>query len=215
MTQTKCKKHRLFTLKRFSMDCARLFSCALMPVYRIKRVTPTGEKYKGRIRGGAILAANHSSYSDTCILMLSVWYRRMFFMVAEVVMRNKLLSCLLKGVGAIRVDRQNADIEAIRKSVNVLQEGYLLGIFPQGGITKSEQIQSLKSGVILIALQAGVPIVPMYLQPAKHWYNRRVVVIGNILDPKEIIQKKFPSTADIDRLSQMLAEEMNRCAQHR
>ena len=214
MTGTKAKKARLVNPKRFPMDMARLLCAGLPLLFRTKCITPSGEPYKGRIRGGAVLAANHTSDADTFVMGTAVWYRRMFFLAAEVVMTSKFRNWLLRGVGAIRIDRQITDIEAIRRAVEVLKEGHLLGIFPQGGITEGEQIQSLKSGVILIALQAGVPIVPMYLCPPKHWYSRRVVVIGQLLDPKEHIQKKFPSTADIDHLSQLLADEMNQCAQH-
>lgn len=214
MTRSDKKKHGLFVWKRFPMDMARLVCVPLLLLFRMKRVTPEGEPYKARIRGGAILAANHTAFLDIFTLGVAVWYRRMFFLVAEVVMRNKLRTWLLKGTGAIRIDRNGTDIEAIRRAVERLKQGYLLGIFPQGGIKKDEQIQTLKSGAILIALQAGVPIIPMYLCPRKHWYSRAVVVIGKTLDPKEHIQKKFPSTADIDRLAQLLAEEMNRCAMH-
>lgn len=212
--QTERKKLKLFNLRRFPMDVARLVCSPLLLWYRMKRLTPTGESYETHIQGGAILAANHTSFADPFLLGVTVWYRRMFFMAAEVVMKGKLRSWLLKGVGAIRIDRNGTDIEAIRKSVEVLKQGHLLAIFPQGGISQGEQIQTLKSGVVLIALQAGVPIIPMHIQPRKHWYDRRVVVIGDLLDPKAYIQKKFPSTADIERVSQKLLEEMNRCAMH-
>jgi len=212
--QTQSKKHRLFSFKRLPMDIARLVCIPLIPIYRVRRLTPTGEKYRGRIRGGGILAANHTGFSDTFVVGVSIWYRRMFFLAAETVMRPKLRSWLLRGVGAIKIDREAADIEAIRKSVDVLKQGYLLTIFPQGGITHSENIQALKSGAALIALQAGVPIIPMHIMPRKHWYSRRTVVIGDAIDPRNYIEKKFPSTADIDRVSRVLAEEMNRCIIH-
>lgn len=212
--QTKSKERRKFILKRIPMDLARLVCTPLLPVYRMKRLTPEGEPYKNRIRGGAIVAANHTAFSDPFLAGVAFWYRRMFFLAAEIVMQGKLRNWLLRGVGAIEIDRNQADIEAIRKSVNVLKEGNLLLIFPQGGISEENQIQTLKSGAVLIALRAGVPIVPMHIRPREHWYSRRTVVIGQTLDPKAYIQKKFPSTADIDRVSQKLAEEMNRCAAH-
>ena len=208
------KKHRRYTWKQLFMDLARIVCVPLLLVCRMKRITPTGEPYKGKIYGGAILAANHTGFFDTFLVGIAVWYRRMFFLAAEIVMQGKLRNWLLRGVGAIEIDRNQADIEAIRKSVDVLKEGNLLLIFPQGGISEENQIQTLKSGAVLIALQAGVPIVPMHIRPREHWYSRRTVVIGQTLDPKAYIQKKFPSTADIDRVSQKLAEEMNRCAAH-
>ena len=208
------KKHKLFDIRKLPMDIARLVCAPLIPIYRMKRLTPSGEKYTNKIRGGAVLAANHSTFSDTFLMGVAVWYRRMFFLAAEAVMCNKLRTWLLTGVGAIRIDRNQADIEAIRRAVTVLKEGHLLGIFPQGAITEGEDIQTLKPGAVLIALQAGVPIVPMYLCPKKHWYSRRVVVIGDPIDPKQYLQKKFPSTADIEKISQVLQEAMNNCIIH-
>lgn len=208
--QTEYKKTAFW--KRIPMAVARLVCAPLLLVYRMKRITPEGTPFEGRIKGGAILAANHNTFSDTFLLGVAVWYRRMFFLAAEVVMRGKLRSWLLKGVGAIRIDRNGTDIEAVRQAVKTLKRGELVAIFPQGGISQEGQIHALKSGVVLIALQAGAPIIPMHIVPAERWYSRRVVVIGEPLDPKTYIQKKFPSTADIDLVTQKLLEEMNRCA---
>ena len=208
------QKKNPFRFKRIPMDIARIVCIPLLLVYRMKRLTPEGEKYTGRVRGGAIIAANHTSFSDPFLAAVSVWYRRTFFLVAEVVMKGKLRNWLLKGVGAIKIDRNAADIEAVRRCVTVLKEGHLLTVFPQGGITADDQVQALKSGTVLIALQAGVPIVPIHICPKAHWYSRRVVIFGNPIDPKAIIQKKFPSTADIEKVSQTLLEEMNRCREH-
>ena len=146
---------------------------------------------------------------------VAVWYRRMFFLAAEAVMTGKLRTWLLKGVGAIKIDRNATDIEAIRKSVDVLKNGYTLAVFPQGGIFHGDQITSLKSGAALMALQAGVPIIPMYICPRKHWYSRRVVIIGNTVDPKNYVKNKIPSAKDIEHISQILMEEMNHCMTHR
>jgi len=208
------KKPKLFDLKRLPMDIARIVCSPLLLIFRMKRLRPSGATHKEHIQGGAILAANHTSFADPFLVGVSVWYRRMFFLAAEVVMKGKLRSWLLRGVGAIRIDRNGTDLDAIRKSVEVLKQGYLLAIFPQGGITEENQVQSVKSGVVLIALQAGVPIIPMHICPKKHWYSRRVVVMGDPLDPKAYIQNKFPSVADMERVSQLLAEKMNECAAH-
>ena len=208
------KKNRRYSWRLFAMDLARLVCVPLLLLYRMKRLTPEGKTYRGKIKGGAIMAANHTSFSDPFLVGVAVWYRRLFFLVAEVVMKGKQRAWLLGGVGAIRIDRNEADIEAIRRCVKVLKDGDLLAVFPQGGITAGEEIQSVKSGAVLIALQAGVPIIPMHIYPRKHWYSRRVVVIGDPVDPKALIQKKFPSTADIERVSEKLMEEMNRCMAH-
>ncbi len=212
--QAQIKKPALFNPKLLPMDIARLVCTPLLPWYRIKNLTTDGAKYTKRIQGGAILAANHTSFSDPFLVGVAIWYRRMYFLAAEVVMKGKLRTWLLKGVGTIKVDRKGADIDAIRKCVEVLKEGHLLAIFPQGGISKNDEITSMKSGAVLIALQAGVPIIPMHICPKKHWYSRRIIIIGNAIDPKDYIENKFPSTKDIEKISQILMEEMNHCMMH-
>ena len=205
------KQHRLFSFKKFPMDMARLISAPVLLIFRVKRLTPTGEKYRQKIKGGAILTANHTSFSDPFIVGATVWYRRIYFLVAEVVMKGKLRSTLLKGVGAIRINRQEADIEAINRSVRKLKQGYLLTVFPQGGINKGDDIDAIKSGAVLMALRAEVPLIPMHIHQKKHWYSRQIVIIGETIDPKTYCQKKIPSSADIKVISTALMQQLNHC----
>ena len=211
--QLKAKKaqHRLFDLRHIPMDMARLVCSVLVPIMRIKKVTPDGKKYTAKIKGGAIIAANHTSFADPFIVGISFWYRRLHFLVAEVVMKGKLRSLLISGVGGIRIDRNAADIEAINKSVSKLKEGFLLAIFPQGGIQKEDNVDTIKSGAVLMALRAGVPIVPMHIMSRPRWYNRRTVVIGQTINPTDYCSKKMPSTADIKNITDALLAELNRC----
>lgn len=204
-------KSRNFGLKYLPMDLARIVCSCLIPVFRMKRVTPDGEKYTHKIKGGAIAAANHTSFGDPFMVGIAFWYRRMFFLAAEAVMKNKLIYFLLRGAGCIKVERSIADIEAIKKCVGVLKKGHLLGVFPQGGIDNEENLDKLKSGAILMSMQADVPIIPMYLCPRQHWYTRRTVVIGETIYPNRICTKKMPSTKDISEITDLLMAEMNRC----
>lgn len=209
--KTQSNSHRLFSFKHLPMDLARVVCSILLPILRIKRRTPEGKKYTNKIKGGAIIAANHTSFADPFIVGITFWYRRLLFLVAEIVMQGKLRSLLLKGVGAIRIDRNHADIEAINKSVQKLKQGYLLTVFPQGEIHKKDDIDTIKSGAVLMALRAGVPIIPIHILPRKRWYNMRTVVIGNAIYPKEYCQRKLPSTADIKNITEALVSELNRC----
>lgn len=211
MASEKIKPARFFELRRFPMDFARVNMALLPLIYRVRAWTPTGEKYKKKIRGGAIIAANHYDFSDPLVLFITFWYRRVFFLAGELVMNGSLRSKMLAGLGAIRIDRNIADMEAIRRCVRLLKEGRMLGVFPQGQLTKTQEVSDIKHGAVLMALQSGVPIVPMYIQPQDKWYRGRDVVIGDPIDPKALCTKKIPSTADIQRISEHLAEEMNRC----
>ncbi len=203
-------KAKLFDIKCFPMDTARLVCAPLLLVYRMKRMTPEGKPYKEKLRGGAVIAANHTSMQDPFLVGTAFWYRRLHFLAAEAVFGGKLRSWLLRGVGAIRIDRNAADIEAINKSIDTVKAGRLLAIFPQGSIKQEEKLQAIKSGAVLIAMRAGVPIIPVHVLPKKKWYSRRQTVIGAPIDPADYIAGKFPTKGDIDRIAAKLMEEMNR-----
>ena len=209
--EKKKAQHRIFDLRHFPMDMARLVCAVLVPILRIKKITPEGDKYTGKIKGGTIIAANHTSFTDPFVVGVTFWYRRLYFLVAEVVMQGNLRTALLRGVGAIKIDRNTADIEAINKSVSKLKAGYLLAIFPQGRIQKEDNVNTIKSGAVLMALRAGVPILPMHIMSRPHWYNPRTVVIGKAINPADFTQKKMPSTTDIKNITDALLTELNRC----
>ena len=193
-------------------EASRLLYVILLVPYRTRKLTPEGKRYKGKIKGGAVLAANHTTFSDPFVVGSAFWTRRMNFFAADVVMATKTREKLLKAAGAIKVNRNIADIEAMRASVEVLKKGRLLLIFPEGSVQSVGQVHDIKSGAALMATQAGVPIIPLFICYTARWYQRRKVVVGNPIDPKTICARKIPSAADIQNITDALFAEMRRCA---
>lgn len=204
-------KGRLFSFRFLPIDLSRIVASPCQLAFRIKKYHVSGQPYRGKLKGGAILAANHLSFSDPFLISSTFWYRRVFYLAAEVVMQGKLRSFLLRGTGCIKIDRNISDLEAIKKSVALLKDGRCLAIFPQGTVVRGEEEVSVKSGAVLIALQAGVPIVPMYSLKRKHWYNRKRMVIADPIYPSDYVKKKIPSMKDIAAVSQALQESLGRC----
>lgn len=207
-------KAKKFDIKRLPMDVGRIVCIPLLLILRVKKVTLEGKKYTEKINGRAIIAANHTSFLDPFIVGTAFWYRRMFFLVAEIVMQGKLRSLLLKGMGCIKIERKVADIEAIKRSVQILKEDRVLAVFPQGGIVQDNSMEQLKSGTVLMAVQAKAPIIPTYICKREHWYSRQTVVVGNTIYPEKLCVKKIPSTADIEGITVKLKEEMNLCKKY-
>lgn len=205
------KKAKLFDIRYFPMDLGRALMMLMIPFFRIRAWSPDGKRYRKKLRGGGIIAANHYDFSDPVVVFLTFWYRRVFFLAGELLMDGSVKSKLLAGLGAIRIDRNIADMEAIRRCVALLKLGHVLSVFPQGQITKTEEVADVKHGAVLMALQADVPIIPMYIKPNTKWYQAHDVVIGEPIDPKALCTKRIPSTADIQKISETLAAEMNRC----
>lgn len=193
------------------MDMARLVSAPTLLGYRHRRIHVSGRPYTERLKEGMVVVANHIDFGDPFVLGSCFWWRRMYFLTAKEVMGDPLRATLLKGVGCIRIDREGNDIDAIRRCVSVLKEGKTLAVFPQGGLHKEGAVEQIKAGAILIALQAGVPIIPVYSAKRKHWWERRRVVVGDPFYCKDHCTKKFPSLEDIEHLSGLLLEKMEEC----
>lgn len=211
METKKPDKAKLFDIRRLPQDTSRLVILAAKPILRVKKYDINGQAFKTKLRGGAVVVSNHVGLSDPIVLESAFWYRRMFFLAGEIVMKNPIVAFLLRGAGCIKIDRNISDIEAIRKAVSVLKDGRLLAVFPQGGIHDTGSVSEIKAGAILLAVQAGVPIIPSYSQKPKHRLHRRTMVIGEAIDPKALCGKKLPSMADIDKISAVLIERIEQC----
>ena len=206
------KQGKLWVWRYLPMDIGRLVLWFLPILYRFRRYDVAGLPYKNKVRGGVLIVANHASFLDPFLVGGCFWYRRVFFLAAEAVMRNPVVAWLLLGAGCSKIDRNISDIEAVRRAVDVLKDGRGLAMFPQGGISHEEEFSQIKSGAILIALRAGVPIVPIYgSRKNTPWYRPTTVVIGEPLDCREYCKKKMPTMAEIEAASAALLDRMEEC----
>ena len=201
-------KPGLLNLKLFPMDLARVLCFSMPCFFRIKKIY-VNDRAKEKLKYSAIISANHTSFKDPLLVGSCFWYRRMFFLAAEVVMKNKIVSTLLKGVGCIRIDRNICDIESVRKAVSVLKKGHILSLFPAGGINRQDDMSAIKSGIILMAMQAKDPIIPMYIHSKSGKGDRNCVVIGEPIDT--FSTGDVPSLTDISDCADTVFEKMMEC----
>ena len=206
----KRNKAKLFDIKHFPMDLGR-FVCFWMPwFFRIKKIYAS-ENAKRKIKGGAVLVSNHTSFTDPLMIGCTVWYRRMFFLAAEVVMNNKVLNFFLRGIGCIKIDRNVCDMNAVRKSISVLKEGHILSVFPQGRISREDEMQTIKSGVVLMAMQAKVPIVPMYTHKKDKNFKRNTIIIGEAITDHIPQDGKMLPMTEMQAIAEKILHEMTIC----
>ncbi|MGW7280548.1 lysophospholipid acyltransferase family protein [Streptomyces sp. NPDC054844] len=116
--------------------------------------------------GAAIVAGNHLSFSDH-FLMPAVLRRRITFLAkAEYFtgpgLKGRLTAFFFRSAGQIPVDRtgKEAGQAAIREGLGVLGKDELLGIYPEGTRSHDGRLYKGKVGVAVMALRAGVPVVP-------------------------------------------------------
>jgi 1-acyl-sn-glycerol-3-phosphate acyltransferase len=110
--------------------------------------------------GGLILAANHVSYLDPIVLAITM-KRKICFITKKEAFNNIFGSVLLKNLNAFPVDREKVDIRSLKKSLSILEEKKVLGIFPEGTRSKNGKLQELKLGIIKIGMKTGIPILPI------------------------------------------------------
>ena len=171
-----------------------------------------GKPFRNAIKdSGMIIVANHVSYEDPWYYSAVFSNRRMFYLASELFMKNKLKAFLCRYAGCIEINRQAVDIEAIRRSTDLLKNGRALLVFPEGYVNRGADadLSEIKGGAILLANQAGVPIVPCYSLKQKHWYNRRTVVVGKPFNVSDYTNKRFMSVAEMDKLAENLMEHIN------
>jgi 1-acyl-sn-glycerol-3-phosphate acyltransferase len=116
--------------------------------------------------GAAIVAGNHLSFSDH-FLMPAILPRRITFLAkAEYFtgpgLKGRLTAAFFRAVGQIPVDRSGgkASQSAIEAGLGVLRRGELLGIYPEGTRSHDGRLYRGRTGVAVMALRAGVPVIP-------------------------------------------------------
>jgi 1-acyl-sn-glycerol-3-phosphate acyltransferase len=155
--------------------------------------------YRFRVRGDAhiplagpaVLVCNHVSFVDA-ILLMAASPRPIRFVMDHRIFRVPVLGWLFRLAKAIPVAPQKEDpaayAAAMAAAAQVLREGDLLGIFPEGAITRDGSLQAFKGGVAKILAPAradglAVPVVPMALTNLWGSYFSRIEAGGAMVRP--------------------------------
>jgi 1-acyl-sn-glycerol-3-phosphate acyltransferase len=113
--------------------------------------------------GGIIIASNHLSLLDVPLLGFAIG-REARFPAKPELFSHPLLSRFLLALGGFPITRGEGDRKAISFSEQVLLQGGVLGIFPEGTRSRDGALHPFHRGVALLAMSAGVPIVPAAIQ---------------------------------------------------
>ncbi|CAN5190730.1 lysophospholipid acyltransferase family protein [soil metagenome] len=131
-------------------------------------------------KGGALLAINHLGFVD----YLLAGYpgeevgRHTRFMAKKEVFDHRIGGPVMRSLGNISIDRSDGE-QGIQTAVQALRDGELVGIYPEGTISRSFLLQPLKTGAVRIAAEAEVPLIPIVL-----WGTQRFVTKGKPRDFK-------------------------------
>jgi 1-acyl-sn-glycerol-3-phosphate acyltransferase len=147
----------------------------ISPLYRIigtLSIPVVKGLYRLRVRGlenvpegGFVLAANHTSNFDPWPLGIPFLPDRQLRFMAKAELFNPVLAPFLRAGGAFKVRRGEGDVEAMRTAVELVREGEIVVMFPEGtrqtkGLVKRHTPRQ-HTGAARIALTANAPLVPV------------------------------------------------------
>jgi len=173
----------------------------LVPEYLLRFVAWVSSRFVYRFKvqgdenlpttGAAILACNHVSFIDA-VLLMAASPRPIYFVMDHRIFRVPVLGWLFRLAKAIPIAPYKEDPAiyeaAFERAAQVLREGDLLAIFPEGGITKDGQLQEFKGGIMKIidrAREEGInaPVIPMALTNLWGSYFSRIEQGGAMVRP--------------------------------
>lgn len=137
----------------------------------IFRIRVHGAENEPREQDGAyLMISNHISNIDPIVLCAATKEQQPNFMAKKELFKVPVLRKIVKALGAFPVDRGGADVGAIKKAIKLLEDGYCVGIFPQGHRRKgvNPRTTEVKNGVAMLAVKSQAQILPCYIKTKKN-----------------------------------------------
>lgn len=162
--------------------------------------------------GAVIVAANHVSNWDPIMIALAI-NRPVHFMGKAELFNHKILGRLLTAFNAFQVKRGSADRQAIKHALKILEEGKVLGIFPEGTRNKTGHEIKARTGIAFIALRSRTAILPVACIGTDRifplgWFRPLTVRVGELISLEEYQDSKINSAA-LEQLSDEVFDKIN------
>jgi 1-acyl-sn-glycerol-3-phosphate acyltransferase len=145
--------------------CARAWSWLILKTTGVK-VAVQGLERLDPARS-YVFAANHQSIYDIPILFASIPFQLRIISKASLG-RIPFMGWHLRRTGHVLVDRSNPGAGVVKKMAHLVKAGHSLIVFPEGTRSTDGSVARFKGGPFVIALQAGLPVVPITLVGTRH-----------------------------------------------
>lgn len=110
-------------------------------------------------RGGLLMLSNHQSFLDPPLLGVRL-HRPMASLAKSELFESPLFARGIRSLYAFPVRQGKGDVGAMKESIRLLQAGWLLNVFPEGGRTPDGRLHPAQKGAGLMVRRAGVPVLP-------------------------------------------------------
>ena len=163
-----------------------------------------------RIRGSAIVISNHTSVFDYAVFLFVFLSRTLRYQMAEVLFEKIPLGYLLRGLGGIRIDRNNYDFSFLSRSEAILKAGGVVGIFPESrlALPGEERPLPFKPSAAYLALQSHVPVIPVYTNGSYFQKKRAVVLIGTPMDVSSFVDPASDEKEQIEAANKAMRDRI-------
>lgn len=154
--------------------------------------------------GAFILCGNHIDFMKVPVVVVYC-PRKVNFMGKIELFNNSFLARLGELFDVIPVKRGKQDVDAMKKSLKVLNSKEGLGIFPEGTTKGLEKGVKVKNGAAFMALRTGKPIVPVGVEVTKKPFPKIIVRYGKALDYSQY-KSKTPEKENLDKVTSEMME---------
>lgn len=167
------------------------------------------------LTGPVLFISNHQSYLDPILCGISI-HRELDYIARESLFKNRYFGWLIRSVNAFPIQRDQADIAAIRSIITRLEAGRAIVLYPEGTRSSDGSIRTIKSGFDLIARKAKPTVVPVIIDGAFEAWPRTQklpspkkirVCFGTPWTPEEV--KQLGREAFVTQVNQRLREMQN------
>ncbi|MFH1857672.1 MAG: lysophospholipid acyltransferase family protein [Candidatus Omnitrophota bacterium] len=153
------------------------------------RVELTGREHIPK-EGGLLVVCNHISYLDP-VTFGGAFPRPLYFLTKSEFYRHRFFGWLLRKLHTIPIHLDRYDKQGMQRAIEILREGKALVVYPEGARSRDGKLHPGRAGAGFLAIQAGVPVLPVYLRgtyealpPRAHMIrlHKIFVHIGQVLD---------------------------------
>ena len=159
--------------------------------------------------GPAMIVANHASFLDPFLIGLCVG-RPVRYLVSQQFYRDPRIHWCLRAYGTIPVGGDANLVRSFRRVTEVIRRGGIVGVFPEGGITRDGTMRPFQDGAATLALRLGVPVTPVHIQgtfealPRHARWPRFVPVTVRAGAPIAVAARRHPQPDEIAALTARL-----------
>lgn len=163
-----------------------------------------------RIKGPAIIISNHTSVYDYAAFIYVFYSRTLRYQMAEVLFKKKLQGWFLRQMGGIQVNRNVNDFGFVTRSKEILESGGVVGIFPESRLPKEGEERPLpfKSSAALIALESGVPVIPVYTKGGYFAKGKVPIMIGTPMLAADYVSEDASARENLLKITEAMRNKV-------